>query len=137
MSKKKIHGVWNNIASTKNDNELKGFCFGDIFRQKIKFRGNKKFQNDLQIVSMKLKYLYPSLYELESHKSCPVNAIIHESSNKWRQKSCPTIAWLSSDLEHLSKEIAPTRLQSSMDFLSGCPNLNGIYKVASLRVKLN
>ncbi|CAH1427794.1 unnamed protein product [Lactuca virosa] len=85
---------------------------------------------------MKLKNSYPSLYELESHKSCLVNARINDSGYKWRWKSRPNTFGLTSDLEHLSKEIAPTRLQPSLDYFSCCLNSDGIYNVASLRVKL-
>lgn len=136
LAKKKIHGVWNNISSTKRVIESMGLRFNGIFKQSVKSGDNTQFWNDVWTGAQKMKVIHSSLYEPEEHKSCLVAFWIQDGRNNWNWKSCVVDAGLSTDMDRLIRAIEPSWLQPSLDHLSCQLASDGKYKVELLQNKI-
>ena len=72
LANKKLSGVWHNIVAAKIDISKRGVRLDDIFRINVKSGENTQFWYDKWLGTETLKEKYPTLFDLESRKTCKV-----------------------------------------------------------------
>lgn len=136
LHKKKIAGVWGNIANIKNDIEELGIGYNNIFKKSVKSRTETQFWRDYWVGNTTLKEKYPGLYELERKKSCSVAERIGENGFTGRWYVCPSSAGLSVQYNLLLRDIANTTPSNGEDQFRCTLAPDGDYCVGLMRSRI-
>nr|KAJ0194141.1 hypothetical protein LSAT_V11C800435930 [Lactuca sativa] len=136
LHKKKIAGVWGNIANIKNDIEELGIGYNNILKKFVKSGTETQFWRDYWVGNTTLKEKYPGLYELERKKSCSVAERIRENGFTGRWYVCPSSAGLLVQYNLLLRDIANTTPSNGEDQFRCTLAPDGDYCVGLMRSRI-